>query len=171
MATRVLNDWLVQLHTGPWRRLDGWRPMRVGQPLDVVVVVPDAVHVWVVPRRSDIAEDYCVRGIADRVTVVVPEREVPAIAAAVPQTYGVLAVGTVAGNPVMLEIRAAARLETSNAAALGELLGRDELAAGLARLGRRVSPFSIRSDLLSEVLDVLPPDLAREWILQTLISG
>ncbi|MFI6833619.1 hypothetical protein ACIBG5_41350 [Kribbella sp. NPDC050241] len=145
--------------------------MRVGQPLDVVVVVPDAVHVWLLPRRPSVLDDYCVRGIADQVSVVVPEGRLAEARAGLPETFGVATVGTVAGDPVLLEIRRPSPLPVTNVAALGELLTRDELADVLAGQGRRVSPFSVRSALLAEMLELLSPEEARRCILHALVSG
>jgi hypothetical protein len=62
-------------------------------------------------------------------------------------------------------------MPVSNGGALGELLTRDELADVLAGLGRRVSPFSMRPELLAEVLGLQPPEATRRRILQVLVSG
>lgn len=170
-ATRALYAWLEEFCGQPRRRLDGWMPMGVGRPLDVVVVEPDTVHVWLLPRRSGVLDDYCVRGIADRLSVVVPEGRLAEMRAGVPETFGVATVGTVAGAPVLLEIRRPTQLAVTNVGALGALLTRDELADVVAGLGRRVSPFSVRSALLAEVLEHLSPEEARRRILRALVSG
>jgi hypothetical protein len=168
-AFRALNQWLRQFHEEGRRRLDGWAPPDTDEPLDVVVAEPTGVHVWVMPKRLEVLDDYRLDGVVDTASVVVPEGSLSAVRQVLPSTYGVLTVGTVAGTPTLLEIRRPSLLKASNAAALGELLSRDELAAGLLRMGRHVSPFSIRSELLAELLDLLPPERAREWILLTLL--
>jgi hypothetical protein len=144
-------------------------PQRTGQPLDVVLVSVEGVEVWLLPRWIDVVTAYNLDGIADRVTVVVPEREVGTVLESVPATLGVSSIGSVAGTPALLQIRESTPLPTWNVSAIGELLTRDQLALMLTDLGRAVSPFSVRSELLAELLDLLPPAAARQCVLAAMV--
>ncbi|MEV6273407.1 hypothetical protein AB0L64_39995 [Kribbella sp. NPDC051936] len=151
-------------------RLDGWMPQRTGLPMDVVVVGQEGVRAWLFPRRIDVPMGYNIEGIVDRATVVVPEREVGGVLEALPTAIGISTVGLIAGKGALLQIRAPAPLSIWNVSALGELLTRDQLALVLTDLGRAVSPFALRGELLAELLEMLPPAAARHCVLAAIVS-
>ncbi|MEV0792613.1 hypothetical protein [Kribbella sp. NPDC050459] len=138
--------------------------------MDVVVVGQEGVRTWLFPRRIDVPLGYNVDGIVDQATVVIPEREVGGALGALPASFGVSTVGLIAGERVLLGIREPAALPVWNVRALGEVLTRDQLALVLADLGRAVSPFALRGELLAGLLEMLPPAVVRRRVLDAIVS-
>lgn len=156
--------------SGSTDRLDGWMPQRTGLPMDVVVVAQEGIRTWLFPRRIDVPMGYNVDGIVDRATVVVPEREVGGVLEILPAAFGVSTIGLIAGKGTLLRIREPAPLPIWNVSAVGEVLTRDQLALVLTDLGRPVSPFALRGQLLAELLETLPPAAARYCVLAAIVS-
>ncbi|GAA1552276.1 hypothetical protein GCM10009789_02370 [Kribbella sancticallisti] len=164
-ARRALRELLAHHRTVPGECFGG-----LLEGCDVVVIETGRASAWLVRYRPD--PDQLAAGalaaVFDQVTLVVPERSVADAVGSSATQYGVYSVGHVAGRAVLAPIRQPVAQPAHDAAMLGRLLSRDDLASILRSCGRPVHPFAARGELLEQLLGSCSASGARQLILASL---